>query len=149
MNFFKKLGRTATDIWASTVYKVGSVRKISKINATLAKEESNIDALYLEIGKAYFDAHSTDADCEFTEKIFAIKEAQQKIEDSEKQKQAYLLRQVGQTLRIVPEREVNGVIEGYAENYVRVYAKGKLQKCITQVRVERLYKDGVWATVLE
>ena len=88
MNFFKKLGRTATDIWASTVYKVGSVRKISKINATLAKEESNIDALYLEIGKAYFDAHSTDADCEFTEKIFAIKEAQQKIEDSEKQKQA-------------------------------------------------------------
>ena len=34
MNFFKKLGKTATDLWGSTVYKVGSVRKISKINAT-------------------------------------------------------------------------------------------------------------------
>jgi threonylcarbamoyladenosine tRNA methylthiotransferase MtaB len=67
----------------------------------------------------------------------------------EKQKQAYLNNQIGQTLRIVPEREENGVIEGYAENYVRVYALGKLQKQITQVCVERLYKDGVWATVLE
>ena len=86
MNFFKKLGKTATDLWGSNVYKVGSVRKISKINATLAKEESNIDALYLEIGKAYFDAHSTDADCEFSEKILAIKEAMQKIEDGEKQR---------------------------------------------------------------
>jgi predicted amidophosphoribosyltransferase len=86
MNFFKKLGKTATDIWASTVYKVGSVRKISKINATLAKEESNIDALYLEIGKAYFDAHLADTDCEFSDKVLAIKEAKQKIEDGEKQK---------------------------------------------------------------
>ena len=88
MNFFRKLGKSATDLWISTVYKVGSVRKISKINATLSKEERNIDTLYLEIGKAYFDAHSADTDCEFAEKIFAIKEAKQKIEDGEKQKQA-------------------------------------------------------------
>ena len=65
----------------------------------------------------------------------------------EKQKQAYLQGCIGKTLSIVPEREVDGVVEGYAENYVRVYANGKLEKRLTQVCVERLYKDGVWGSI--
>ena len=84
MNFFKKLKTTAIDIGNNIV----AVSKISKVNAMQVKEESDIDALYLEIGKAYFVAHSTDTACEFSDKILAIKEARQRIEDGEKQKQA-------------------------------------------------------------
>ena len=65
----------------------------------------------------------------------------------EKQKKKYLSSCIGKTLSIVPEREIDGVVEGYAENYVRVYAEGKLEKRLTQVCVERLYKDGVWGRI--
>lgn len=86
MNFFRKLGKMATDIAYVAVYKTGAARKIRKINMMLEDESRNIDALYLEIGKAYFDAHLADTDCEFSDKVLAIKEAQQKIEDGEKKK---------------------------------------------------------------
>ena len=86
MNFFRKLGKAATDIADSTVYKIESARKIRKINMMLEDENRNIDALYLEIGKAYADSHSTDTTCEFSDRILAIKESKQKIEDGEKQK---------------------------------------------------------------
>ena len=52
------------------------------------EERCNLDAIYLEIGKTYFDAHSKDTDFEFAEKILAINEAKKKIEDGEKQKWA-------------------------------------------------------------
>ena len=67
----------------------------------------------------------------------------------EKQKEVYLQSCIGKRLTIVPEREIDGVVEGYAENYVRVYAAGKLEKTLTHVRVERLYKDGVWGSIEE
>ena len=67
----------------------------------------------------------------------------------QKQKEKYLTSCIGKTLTIVPEREEEGVLEGYAENYVRVYAQGNLEKRLTQVRVERLFKDGVWGIVEE
>ena len=88
MNLFKKLSRTAADTYVSLACKKGAVKKIGKINAMLDEERRNIEALYIEIGKAYFDAHSTDIDCEFADKILAINEAKQKIEDGERQKQA-------------------------------------------------------------
>jgi tRNA A37 methylthiotransferase MiaB len=67
----------------------------------------------------------------------------------EKQKQAYLEKCIGKTFFIVPEREKDGVLEGYAENYIRVYGNGKLEKRLTQVCVERLFKDGVWAKIIQ
>ena len=88
MNFFRKLGRTVADIGCAAVQKVKVTAAIGKIDATLSEEEKKTDALYLELGKAYFDAHSTDSNCEFADKILAINEAKQKIEDGEKQKRA-------------------------------------------------------------
>ena len=67
----------------------------------------------------------------------------------EKQKQVYLEKCIGKTFFIVPEREKDGVLEGYAENYIRVYGNGKLEKRLTQVCVERLFKDGVWAKIIQ
>ena len=71
------------------------------------------------------------------------------LKTGEEQKKAYLTSCIGKTFFIVPEREIGGVLEGYAENYIRVYGEGKLQKRLTQVCVERLYKDGVWAKIIE
>ena len=61
------------------------------------------------------------------------------------EKQKYLSRFVGQCLELVPENCFDGITEGYSENYIRVYVDGDLGKTPTQVRVEKLFKDGVKA----
>ena len=86
MKFFKRLGKTVADLYVTTTYKIGVNIKIGKVNRILDEESRKIDALYLEIGKAYFDSHSMDTTCEFSDRILAIKESKQKIEDGEKQK---------------------------------------------------------------
>lgn len=69
------------------------------------------------------------------------------LEAGKKQKITYLEKYVGQPLTIVPENCIDGFTEGYSENYVRVYVKGDLDKEPVQVRVEKLFKDGVLATI--
>jgi len=65
------------------------------------------------------------------------------------QKQRYLQGCIGKELELVPENCFDGVTEGYSENYIRVYVEGDIGKDPTQVRVERIFKDGVWASVVE
>ena len=64
------------------------------------------------------------------------------------EKEKYMRRFIGQTLEIVPENCFDGITEGYSENYIRVYVEGDIGKDPTQVRVERLFKDGVLASCL-
>ena len=61
------------------------------------------------------------------------------------EKKKYMERFIGQTLELVPENCIEGYTEGYSENYVRIYVEGEMEKRPTQVRVERLFKDGVFA----
>ena len=61
------------------------------------------------------------------------------------EKKKYMERFIGQTLELVPENCIEGYTEGYSENYVRIYVEGEMEKRPTQVRVERLFKDGVLA----
>jgi threonylcarbamoyladenosine tRNA methylthiotransferase MtaB len=63
------------------------------------------------------------------------------------EKKKYMERFIGKTLEIVPELCIDGVTEGYSENYIRVYVKGEMEKRPTHVRVECLYQDGVLATI--
>ena len=63
------------------------------------------------------------------------------------EKEKYMRRFIGQTLEIVPEHCIDGYTEGYSENYIRVYVEGEIGKEPTQVRVEKLFKDGVLAKV--
>ena len=65
-----------------------------------------------------------------------------------KEKEKYMRRFVGQVVEIVPENCFEGVTEGYSENYIRVYVEGDIGKEPTQVRVEKLFKDGVLASCL-
>jgi threonylcarbamoyladenosine tRNA methylthiotransferase MtaB len=64
------------------------------------------------------------------------------------EKEKYMRRFIGQTLEIVPENCFDGITEGYSGNYIRVYVEGDIGKDHTQVRVERLFKDGVLASCL-
>ncbi len=65
-----------------------------------------------------------------------------------KQKEKYLQSFIGKELVILPERTIDGVVEGYAENYIRVYAIGETDKNLTRVRVKELYQDGVKAEII-
>ena len=65
------------------------------------------------------------------------------------QKEKYLRSFIGKTLTIVPERFDGEYTEGYAENYIRVYAVGETEKRAIQVCVESLFRDGVRAIVAE
>ena len=69
------------------------------------------------------------------------------LEVGAKQKRAYMEKFVGKDLEIVPERCIDGLTEGYSENYIRVYVEGEIPKEPTQVCVERLFQDGVLAVV--
>ncbi len=60
-----------------------------------------------------------------------------------KQKEKYLQGCIGKRYIIVPERCIDGVTEGYAENYIRVYVDGETEKRRTCVQIDGLYNDGV------
>ncbi|MBR2623385.1 MAG: tRNA (N(6)-L-threonylcarbamoyladenosine(37)-C(2))-methylthiotransferase MtaB [Clostridia bacterium] len=65
------------------------------------------------------------------------------------EKKRYLESFIGQGLEMVPENCIDGYTEGYSENYIRLYVEGEMEKRPTQVRVERLFKDGVLVTVVK
>lgn len=65
-----------------------------------------------------------------------------------KQKENYLRAFIGKRLEIVPERFDGAYTEGYAGNYIRVYAEGETEKRPTQVCVEELFRDGVKAKII-
>jgi len=53
---------------------------------------------------------------------------------------------MGRTMPVLWEQKSSGVWSGLSANYIRVYAKSSedLSNEITEVKLERLYKDGVW-----
>ena len=53
---------------------------------------------------------------------------------------------LGEVRRVLWEKKSNGVWSGLTANYIRVYAKNDrdLTNKITRVKLENLYKDGVW-----
>ena len=69
------------------------------------------------------------------------------LQKGAEEKEKYMRRFIGKTLEIVPEHCIDGYTEGYSENYIRVYVEGEMGKDPTQVRVERLFKDGVLAKI--
>lgn len=71
------------------------------------------------------------------------------LEEGAKQKKAYMERFIGKRLCLAPENCFDSVTEGYSENYIRVYVNGELEKRLTRVRVEGLFRDGVIATADE
>jgi len=64
--------------------------------------------------------------------------------------EAFRTRFLGKTLSVLWETWENGVLSGYSENYIRVYAKagvGLVNEIMT-VGLTKPYRDGVWGEIL-
>ena len=56
---------------------------------------------------------------------------------------------LGETLHVLFETRADGVTDGLTDNYIRVYAADDLPSgTLAAVRLERLYRDGVWGSVV-
>jgi threonylcarbamoyladenosine tRNA methylthiotransferase MtaB len=65
---------------------------------------------------------------------------------AEESAQNFRKRFLGMTLPVLWEQKSNGIWSGLTDNYIRVYTQSSedLTNKITDVNLERLYKDGVW-----
>ncbi len=121
-------------------------------------EEDFFDSLRIveEVGFAqihafpYSPREGTNAYKKYKELPYALKKErlERLLAKGAEMKKAYMEKFIGKTLELVPENCFDGYTEGYSENYVRVYAEGTMEKQPTQVRVERLFKDGVLAVCI-
>ena len=98
----------------------------------------------------YSPREGTNAYKKYKELSSAIKKerVERILQASAAQKEKYLKGFIGKTLTIVPERCIDGVTEGYAENYIRVYVQGETDKTLKKVRVTGLKNDGVSAELI-
>ena len=95
----------------------------------------------------YSPREGTNAYKRYKELPAAVKKerVERLIEKGTREKEKYMRRFIGKVVELVPENCFDGITEGYSENYIRVYVEGDIGKEPTQVRVERLFKDGVLA----
>lgn len=57
---------------------------------------------------------------------------------------------LGKTMRVLFETTKDGVTDGLTDNYIRVYTDSDVASgALYEVRLERLYQDGAWGTVVE
>lgn len=54
-------------------------------------------------------------------------------------------------LTVLFEPEKDGIVEGLTSNYIRVYASGYngVQGNLCNVKLEKLYRDGIWGTIID
>ena len=73
--------------------------------------------------------------------------AAEALEISQTKAQNFSERFIGKTVEIIAETSENGIVDGLTKNYIRVYIPDEnipLGEIVT-VKVERLYKDGLFA----
>lgn len=97
----------------------------------------------------YSPREGTNAFKKYKELPFAVKKerVERLLQAGAIEREKYMRGFIGKTLTVVPERYENGFTEGYSENYIRVYVEGETEKRPIQVCVERLFKDGVRASL--
>ena len=79
----------------------------------------------------------------------AVKEdrSRRAIAVAEEMRQAYLQAMIGTRQEVLFEEETDSLFTGHAPNYMKIYMEGQnLHNEIRQVIVEKIYKDGLFAT---
>ncbi|MGI6092531.1 MAG: tRNA (N(6)-L-threonylcarbamoyladenosine(37)-C(2))-methylthiotransferase MtaB [Veillonellaceae bacterium] len=58
---------------------------------------------------------------------------------------------IGTNVSVLFETEQEGIVDGLAGNYIRVYASGHadLAGSVKKVQVDKIYKDGLWGTIID
>ena len=99
----------------------------------------------------YSPREGTNAFKKYKELPAAVKKerVERILKKGAEQKNKYLQKLIGTDLEIVPEHCIDGITEGYSENYIRLYVDGEIGKQPTHVRVESVYKDGLKAVLIK
>ena len=80
MAFFDELGRKISKTSQGVVRKTKDFADTTKLGGLISDEEKQIDALYHQIGQAYFDMHKDDPEYELSALVAAVHDAQNRIE---------------------------------------------------------------------
>ncbi len=71
------------------------------------------------------------------------------LKEKQNSKLAYIEKNIGKALFVLPEETEDGYTVGYSENYLRVYLKGNYFGKIFKVKAISPFKDGVLAEIIE
>lgn len=77
--------------------------------------------------------------------------AQQMQEIAQQSAHEFQAHFLSKSMSVLFETEDDGTVDGLTGNYFRVYAAGKkeLTGTIRQVSLEKIYKDGLWGTIID
>ena len=75
--------------------------------------------------------------------------AGQALEVSRAKSKAFSERLIGKTVEIIAETSEGGLVDGLTKNYIRVYAPDKNITLgeVARIKIEQIYKDGVFGTI--
>jgi len=79
MAFFERFGEKLSNAGKDVAKRTKELADITKLNMQINNEEDNIKSKYLEIGKLYYELHSSDPSEEFTDLCASITDSENKI----------------------------------------------------------------------
>lgn len=85
MGFFDDLGKKVTDAGQKTLQKTKEMSEIVRINSMISDEEKKINNTYIQIGTLYVSKYNEDCKNELAVMVNNVLEAQQRIENFQKQ----------------------------------------------------------------
>jgi threonylcarbamoyladenosine tRNA methylthiotransferase MtaB len=70
---------------------------------------------------------------------------------AEQKAHEYQIGFVGKAMSVLFETEQDGIVDGLTGNYIRIYTQGlaKLTGTVHSVLMEKIYKDGLWGTIID
>lgn len=80
MDFFDKLGETLMSAGKDVSQKAKDVSEVAKLKIDIHLKEDFVEKQYAALGRAYYEKHKEETDCEEAEQFFLIKEALEEIE---------------------------------------------------------------------
>ena len=85
MELFYKLGDTIVSVSKDATQKAKDLSELARIRMEMRAKKDYINKLYLEIGKSYYELHKNDENRDFEEHMQLIQEAQDSLEELNKQ----------------------------------------------------------------
>lgn len=85
MSFFDDFGKKLSKVGQEAAAQTKIFAETAKINAKIAEEEKQINNLYLQIGKSFFEANNENPSAEYADLMIGIKDAQARISQYKEQ----------------------------------------------------------------
>lgn len=85
MAFFNEIGKKLTQVGQETAQQAKIFAETTRINSHISDEEKQIDNLFIQIGKNYFEANRNNAAAPYADMMVSIIDAQARIEQYKEQ----------------------------------------------------------------